>query len=698
MAQVRLFTENATQGLKTYSTVPFDLTSALANERATIGTNQMNETETDYKMFYIDVTAEGLQEDLEGRPPTPDSSPFTIPDYSVTAFDPAEEIVFVPAWRGDILPVPPLPSDYFTHYNDKYYFYSGEVSNLYPNWTNATDDGSIYTQEMIFTTSTPFAWTFWTGNGNYFGISHFWYIEHIYGVGDYTGEVIRFFGNRRGDSSMLIRKNGMSGTALINDWSSNAQLSYSKTSAGTMPVREGAFWIDCSYNGEPYIGILAIEYGNDLTPIRAKGFIISVEFFDFDPSDFYNPPTSDPDIGVGAHNLPQRTIQQTPERMIPRGMFETGITGSGAAPGSIGLKLVRMPLATLNGYMGTYMNAHSTVFSDASQVLQNINNSIVDVFALPISVAMSGSISQFEICGETMNGGAVDYNATQQQIEDCGAVILPEEEGNYLDYEPYTKAVIYIPYCGQYEIPISSFMGGSLQLIYSIDIVTGDCVAYVFATNRFGDYLLVGAFPGNMRLPIPCTASAGNLGIIGSALQKSVGLMAGTAVGAAKMAQGFNAVNAGDYTSQSTYTYGNQTYQAAPTVNTGAMAAAVATQMVAPAAGVGLAGAAGVLGAMNMAGDINAAPVALSSVIGSFGGSVSFNMPQIPYVKIIKAICKTPETYKDDVGITSNISVQISRIQGNSFTIMKNLKINGFNANDKEKQAIYQALTSGFIT
>ena len=48
-----------------------------------------------------------------------------------------------------------------------------------------------------------------------------------------------------------------------------------------------------------------------------------------------------------------------------------------------------------------------------------------------------------------------------------------------MDYSPYTKISIYLPYCGEYPLDTDDIMGHTLGVKYIIDLLTGVCVASI---------------------------------------------------------------------------------------------------------------------------------------------------------------------------------------------------------------------------
>lgn len=72
----------------------------------------------------------------------------------------------------------------------------------------------------------------------------------------------------------------------------------------------------------------------------------------------------------------------------------------------------------------------------------------------------------------------------------------------FLDYEPFTKLAIFLPFIGFKMLDCSLFMGKYLKVVYIVDIVTGACKAVLYA-----DGTPVNSFDGEIGIDIPLTAS-----------------------------------------------------------------------------------------------------------------------------------------------------------------------------------------------
>ena len=117
-----------------------------------------------------------------------------------------------------------------------------------------------------------------------------------------------------------------------------------------------------------------------------------------------------------------------------------------------------------------------------------------------------------------------------------GSYTLIGQKGNYLDYAPFTKIQIYIPYTGMHDLPTDLVQNSTLSLTYVIDLLSGALVAHLSITKnpQFNgeadatDNALVFTYTGNCFTPIPIANSDyrgavnGMLGLCGGAISSAI--------------------------------------------------------------------------------------------------------------------------------------------------------------------------------
>jgi len=115
------------------------------------------------------------------------------------------------------------------------------------------------------------------------------------------------------------------------------------------------------------------------------------------------------------------------------------------------------------------------------------------------------------VVGIINTGIEMNHLSTQWVEFDCGYIDLPETWGAYLDYDPYTKLEIYLPFCGMHPLKADDFIPGRISLKYNIDLLTGSCVAVIKSTksDTHGDTLdsVLYQFMGNCATQIPVTSA-----------------------------------------------------------------------------------------------------------------------------------------------------------------------------------------------
>ena len=68
---------------------------------------------------------------------------------------------------------------------------------------------------------------------------------------------------------------------------------------------------------------------------------------------------------------------------------------------------------------------------------------------------------------------------------------------NFIDYNPYCSAELYIPYCGSVKIDPQQYVGHHISVRYLIDFPTGACLALIYRDN-----LVVDTIPGQIGVSV----------------------------------------------------------------------------------------------------------------------------------------------------------------------------------------------------
>lgn len=158
-------------------------------------------------------------------------------------------------------------------------------------------------------------------------------------------------------------------------------------------------------------------------------------------------------------------------------------------------------LNDLASYMWTDQTFLQTVINHLKQILENPIESIISLSMVPVQ-PLRGS-TKVPVKVMFINTGVSMYPVTSQFVEvDCGTLNLQECYGGALDYNPYTRVQIYLPYIGIVQLDTDEVMAKTLHLKYNIDVVTGICCAEIKADNK-----LLYSFSGHCAVSQPITSA-----------------------------------------------------------------------------------------------------------------------------------------------------------------------------------------------
>ena len=141
----------------------------------------------------------------------------------------------------------------------------------------------------------------------------------------------------------------------------------------------------------------------------------------------------------------------------------------------------------------------SNIFDKFSLVNNNPIENIISCKSIPIN---TDGANQEIILGNVatgVNGEKISNNFAKQTI---GSIVINEHYHNFLDYTPYTNVILYLPYIGFKELDTSLVMNKTIQVVYTVDAITGGCLAQVYVNN-----VRLYEFTGNVGIDIPITAS-----------------------------------------------------------------------------------------------------------------------------------------------------------------------------------------------
>ena len=262
---------------------------------------------------------------------------------------------------------------------------------------------------------------------------------------------------------------------------------------------------------------------------------------------------------------------------------------------------------------------------------------IVGLNAIPISASNVAS-STIKIANLDTEINA-SYLSWYIEDIDFGEIPLTEYFQTFMDYSPYTKLSVYIPYCGIVPLNVDNFMNDKISMKCRVDMLTGQFV--VFVSNSAG---IVTTVSGNCAYQLPIRANDYN-----RLVTSGLGLLGGI-VGTA---------------------------------------GALASGNIPLAIGAGL----GTVGGLVATSQSMTKPDVTSK--GSLGGNYGLLGNRTPYLIIQRPTISVPSDYGKTIGYMSRITAKLGDLTG--YTVVEEIHLEHISATDDEKKLIENALKSGVI-
>lgn len=207
--------------------------------------------------------------------------------------------------------------------------------------------------------------------------------------------------------------------------------------------------------------------------------------------------------------------------------------------------LIPLPFSSTTGLITVYHPTQQQLLSFAHWLWVTWQDATIDkVWNNPFD----GVITLFELyCTptdvgtKTIRSGFLDSGISSAIISryteiNCGSIGVPEYFGNYLDYAPYSKCHIYLPFIGMVELNVDDIVGHGVNVTYRIDEYNGSCIAIItvakstVVNGETVDYsTIMYQFSGNCAVELPL--SGGSQAAIRSGLIEAAAWGIGSIIG-----------------------------------------------------------------------------------------------------------------------------------------------------------------------
>ena len=144
-------------------------------------------------------------------------------------------------------------------------------------------------------------------------------------------------------------------------------------------------------------------------------------------------------------------------------------------------------------WSSSFVDNVSKFFSDPREI-------IIGLMLFPVTPSASENATEMKAGG--ISTGVSGYKLLDQYITiDMGYIEVHKSTFTFLDYPPNTKAIVYLPYCGEHALDVNEIMDKTLHLEYTFDFLTGAVCANISVD---GNYTY--SFTGQCGLQIPTSS------------------------------------------------------------------------------------------------------------------------------------------------------------------------------------------------
>lgn len=279
-------------------------------------------------------------------------------------------------------------------------------------------------------------------------------------------------------------------------------------------AESGVPWIWSGYTARSFVSI------NLFTPSQAQ------QYFPTSISDVPPPTDTDPFIpgGENEHGGGGGDFSDPSEDVTDPAVPDISAVDTGF------ITLFNPSISQLNS-LASYMWSAGFDLETFKKMFANPMDCILGLSILPKIVPSGGS--RTVMVGNISTGVSMTVAASQYVKFDCGSITVKRYSNSFLDYAPYTKVSIYLPFIGIHELSVDDVMNKSVHVKYNIDILSGACVAFVICGGT-----TLYTYTGQCAASVPVTSGDwsnminGVIGAVGGALKAAVGGAVGGLVGA----------------------------------------------------------------------------------------------------------------------------------------------------------------------
>ena len=223
------------------------------------------------------------------------------------------------------------------------------------------------------------------------------------------------------------------------------------------------------------------------------------------------------DVSSNPETNPSQSTENRPSTDVPSQSKSTDAGQSPTIPPNVTPPIFSPGSSNPSGLINVYNPTPAQLYSFGNwlwvtyrdvTIQKVINNpfdgviSLHEVYFTPVT-----GVSQEIRSGFLSSGVYADTVPQRYSQLNCGSIVIPEWYGNYLDYSPYTKVYIYLPFIGVQELDCDDVIGAAVNVTYGLDSYSGACTAMI-TTAKDGYNAVTYQFTGNASVQHPISGGS----------------------------------------------------------------------------------------------------------------------------------------------------------------------------------------------
>lgn len=182
-------------------------------------------------------------------------------------------------------------------------------------------------------------------------------------------------------------------------------------------------------------------------------------------------------------------------------------------PSDTGLVHLYLPTESQMNAISDYMWSDDFI-DNLKKLVNDPMDAVISLVYLPVNLSsVRNNTAEFCKIGNVTLDQCPVFPATSDYIRVNFGTFRPQKVwGAVLDFEPYCSVNAHLPFIGYVPLKMSDILpvaqaSGEIELMYDINLFTGDIVAKMYGKGVWGYKTLIGTYTGNCAFQIPFTGA-----------------------------------------------------------------------------------------------------------------------------------------------------------------------------------------------